>query len=207
MNLTPIAILLSIACAACQAPGPTSNTQASPAAPSAVHGIDTSAIDRSIAPGQDFYAFANGAWLARTEIPADRSTWGPTEAMTEEAARRTRELLEEAGLEKAGKPSPAPGSIQQQAADYYASYMDEAGIEAKGLAPLKNTLDRIAAIDSPSALARLLGEDLRADVDALNNTNFHTDRLFGVWITANLNEPSKNVPYLLQGGLDLPDRE
>ncbi len=202
MNLLQTAILLSIACAGCKAAGPAAGTKESPAGAAAVHGLDTSAIDRSVEPGNDFYAFANGAWLARTEIPADRSTWGPTEAMTEEAARRTRELLEEAA-----KSAPASGSIQQQAADYYASYMDETGIETKGLAPLKTVLDRIAAIDSPSSLARVLGEELRADVDALNYTNFQTDRLFGVWITANLNEPSKSAPYLLQGGLDLPDRE
>ena len=97
--------------------------------------------------------------------------------------------------------------MQQQAADYYASYMDEAGIEAKALAPLAPMLERIAAIDSHAALSRALGEELRADVDALNNTNFRTDRLFGVWVTAALDDPATSRPYLLQGGLDLPDRE
>jgi putative endopeptidase len=160
------------------------------------------AIDRSVDPGDDFYAFANGAWLKRTEIPADRSTWGPSEAMTEDAARRTRELLE-----AAGKASPAAGTVPQQAADYYASYMDETGIAARGLAPLKTMLARIEAVASVADLSRALGEELRADVDALNATNFHTDRLFGVWVTADLNDPSRNVPYLLQGGLDMPDRE
>jgi predicted metalloendopeptidase len=85
--------------------------------------------------------------------------------------------------------------------------MDEAAIEAKGLTPLKPVLDRFAAIDSRAALSRVLGEELRADVDALNNTNFRTDRLFGVWITAALDDPAATRPYLLQGGLDLPDRE
>ena len=183
-----------------------SNAPASPpsGAPgtAAVHGVDPQNMDRTVDPGDDFYKFANGAWMARAEIPPDRSTWGPSEAMTEEAASRTRGLLEEAA-----KASPAAGTVQQQSADYYTSYMDEAGIEAKGLAPLKPMLDRIAAIDSHSALSRALGEELRADVDALNNTNFRTDRLFGVWITAALDDPSVTRPYLLQGGLDLPDRE
>ena len=190
--------LLGVVCGACTA----ADKSARPAPAAAARGIDMSAIDRAVEPGNDFYAFVNGAWIARTEIPADRSTWGPAEAMAEEAAKRTRQLLEEAG-----NASPKPGSIQQQAADYYASYMDEAAIDAKGLAPLKPLLDRIAAIDSPARLARTLGEELRADVDALNATNFHTDRLFGVWVTGDLNEPSKSTPYLLQGGLDLPDRE
>jgi putative endopeptidase len=174
----------------------------SPEAPSTPHGLDLTAIDRTVAAGDDFYAFANGAWLKRTEIPADRSTWGPSEAMTEDTAQRTRQLLEAAAT-----VPPAAGTVQQQAADYYASYMDESAIEGKGLAPLTPMLDRIAAIDSPSALSRALGEELRADVDALNATNFHTDRLFGVWVTGNLNDPAKSVPYLLQGGLDMPDRE
>jgi predicted metalloendopeptidase len=122
--------------------------------------------------------------------------------MTEEAARRTRELLE-----AAGKASPAAGTVQQQAADYYASYMDEKAIDARGLMPLDTVRARIDAITSVTDLSRALGEELRADVDALNATNFHTDRLFGVWVTADLNDPSRNVPYLLQGGLDMPDRE
>ncbi|HEV8397296.1 MAG TPA: M13 family metallopeptidase [Vicinamibacterales bacterium] len=167
-----------------------------------VHGVDTRNLDRAVDPGDDFYAFANGAWMARTEIPSDRSTWGPSEQLTEEAAARTRGLLEEAA-----KASPANGTVQQQSADYYASYMDEAGIEGRGLAPLKPMLDRYAAIDSLAALSRVLGEELRADVDALNNTNFRTERLFGVWITAALDDPTATRPYLLQGGLDLPDRE
>jgi len=160
------------------------------------------AIDRAVDPGDDFYAFANGAWLKRTEIPADRSTWGPSEAMTEDAAQRTRQLLEEAGHSPA-----AAGTVRQQAVDYYASYMDEAAIEARGLAPLAGILARIAAIESVTDLSRVLGEEVRADVDALNSTNFHTDRLFGVWVTGNLNDPARSVPYLLQGGLDMPDRE
>ena len=160
------------------------------------------AIDRAVDPGDDFYAFANGAWLKRTEIPADRSTWGPSEAMTEDAAQRTRQLLEEAGHSPA-----AAGTVRQQAVDYYASYMDEAAIEARGLAPLAGMLARIAAIESVTDLSRVLGEEVRADVDALNSTNFHTDRLFGVWVTGNLNDPARSVPYLLQGGLDMPDRE
>ncbi len=167
-----------------------------------VRGLDLAAIDRSVHPGDDFYKFANGTWLATTEIPPDRSTWGPTENMAEVAAERTRALLEAAGT-----ASPAPGTMQQQAADYYASYMDDAGIEAKGLAPLQPMLARIAAIDSHAALSRALGEELRADVDALNNTNFRTDRLLGVWVTAALDDPATSRPYLLQGGLDLPDRE
>ena len=86
--------LTGLATAACR---PAASDEGAPAASSpgagaststaSPHGLDVAAIDRSVNPGDDFYKFANGAWLEKTEIPADRSTWGPSEAMTEEAAR------------------------------------------------------------------------------------------------------------------------
>src|ERR1051325_6638459 len=117
------ALIVAVVLTGCRSSAPAPETKAPPQ-PDGPHGLDTTAIDRTVDPGDDFYGFANGAWMKRTEIPADRSTWGPTEAMTEEAASRTRELLE-----SAAKASPAAGTVQQQAADYYASYIDEAGIE------------------------------------------------------------------------------
>src|ERR1700683_5801832 len=65
----------------------------------------------------------------------------------------------------------------------------------------------IAAIKDRGDLARVLGSHLRADVDALNDTNFETGNLFGVWITQGLTDPSHSYPYLLQGGLGMPDRD
>ena len=89
--------------------------------------------------------------------------------------KRTAALIEEA----AKSNSPA-GSNARKIADLYNSYMDEAAIEAKGIAPLRPHLEAIAAIHDKRELARALGESLRADVDALNNTNFHTPNLFGL---------------------------
>src|SRR5207247_7613327 len=102
-------------------------------------------------------------------------------------------------------PAPA-GCVARKAGDCSASAMDEAAIEAKGLAPLQPTLDRIQAIKDGQALARVLGGTLRADVDALNNTNLYTDNLFGLWIAQDLDDPTRYVPFLMQGGLDMPDR-
>ena len=75
------------------------------------------------------------------------------------------------------------------------------------LAPLKPQLEAIAAIRDRTMLARVIGGTLRADVDPLNATNFHTDHLFGVWVTQSLTDPHHSVPYLLQGGLGMPDRD
>ena len=107
-------------------------------------------------------------------------------------------------LPKAHAPA---GSNARKIADLYNSYMDEAAIEAKGLAPLTPSLAAIAAIHDQNELARALGETLRADVDALNNTNFHTPNLFGLWVAPGFNDSDHYTAYLLQGGLQLPDRD
>jgi putative endopeptidase len=85
--------------------------------------------------------------------------------------------------------------------------MDLETIDRSGLRPLASELAGIRALSSKGALARLLGQQLRADVDPLNNTEFHTDRLFGLWVSPDFNAPDRNVAYLLQGGLGMPDRE
>ena len=118
------------------------------------------------------------------------------------AQERTHALLEAAATGTA-----AAGSDERKIGDYYASYMDEKAIEAKGITPLRDQLAAIAAIGDTRALAAHIGGGLRADVDPLNNTNFQTDRLFGIWISQDLNDPAHNVPYMLQGGLGMPDRD
>src|SRR5262249_50051241 len=85
--------------------------------------------------------------------------------------------------------------------------LNESSIEQRGLGTLRPALDRIAAIGDRRALARELGSMLRADVDPLNATNFHTDYVFGLWVAQDLNEPEHRTAYLLQGGLAMPDRE
>ena len=173
-----------------------------PATQAVSHGVDQSAIDTSVAPGDDFFHYANGAWLKRTEIPADRSTYGTWSVLFDRAQQRTRELLE-----KAAAGSAPAGSDERKIGDYYATSLDEQAIEKKGLEPLRESLRAIEALADKRALAAWIGQHLRADVDPLNMTNFYTDRLFGVWVAQNLNDPSHNVPYLLQGGLGLPDRD
>lgn len=166
------------------------------------HGIQVANIDRSVKPGDDFYLYANGAWMKRTEIPPDRSRIGVFTALDEISSKRTAGVIEEAAQGHA-----APGSGERKIADLYNSYMDEAGIESKGLAPLKPHLDGIAAIKDKRELAFALGKTLRADVDALNNTNFRTPNLFGLWVAPGFNDSEHYTPYLLQGGLQLPDRQ
>jgi putative endopeptidase len=84
--------------------------------------------------------------------------------------------------------------------------MDDAAIEKLGLRPLQPTLERIGAIADRKALAQALGSSLRADLDVLNATKLHTDRLFGLWVAQDLDNPARYIPFVLQGGLGLPDR-
>ncbi len=159
------------------------------------------AIKQDVLPGNDFYNYANGTWMDGTAIPEDRSSWGAGSILAEETNQRVIKLLEQ--VNAGGKAGPDA----RKAADFYAAYMNEAGIEAKGLAPLKASLERIDAISDKRQLARVLGGNVRADVDPLNETNFHTENLFGLWVAQGLKEPTRNRPYLLQGGLGMPDRD
>ena len=166
------------------------------------HGITAANMDRSVRPGDDFYRYANGSWIKRTEIPADRASMGVFTKLSDLSDQRVADLIEETAKSKS-----APGSATRKIADLYNSYMDESAVEAKGLAPLRTHLDAIAAIRTRQDLARVLGESLRADVDALNNTNFHTPNLFGLWVAPGFVDSDHYTAYLLQGGLELPDRE
>jgi putative endopeptidase len=176
--------------------------QDAPAPASETHGVTLANIDRSVKPGDDFNQYANGEWIKRTEIPADRGRVGVFTKLGDLANKRTAGLIEEIA-----QSNPPQGSSTRKVADLYNSYMDEAAIEAKGLAPLRPHLEAIAAIRDQRGLAYALGETLRADVDALNNTNFFTTNLFGLWVAPGFNDPEHYAAYLLQGGLQLPDRE
>src|ERR1035437_6596616 len=166
------------------------------------HGIAVANMDRSVKPGDDFYQYANGEWIKRTEIPADRAEVDVFTKLSDLSNKRTADLIAEIA-----KSNPPASSSTRKVADLYNSYMDEAAIEAKGLAPLRSHLEAMAAIRDKRELARALGESLRADVDALNNTNYHTANLFGLWVAPGFNDSEHYTAYLLQGGLQLPDRE
>ena len=184
----------------CALPLLAANAQAAPKPET--HGIDVANMDRSVKPGDNFHLYCNGDWIKRTEIPPDRGRLSVFSTLADVSDKQTAALVEEAA-----KSGGAAGSSARKIADLYNSYMDEAGIEAKGLAPLQPHLKAIAAISDKKALAFALGETLRSDVDALNNTNFHTSHLFGLWVAPGFNDSDHYAAYLLQGGLQLPDRQ
>jgi putative endopeptidase len=165
-------------------------------------GVDLKGMDRSVQPGDDFDGFANGNWRKTAQIPADRASTGVFLEVFEKAEKRNAELIK-----AAGEGHPAAGSNQRLIADYYKAYMDQATIEKAGLTPLKPALDAIDAIGDKAALSTTLGAQLRADVDPINATNLDTGHLLGLFVAQGLEDPTRNMPYLLQGGLGMPNRD
>ena len=173
-----------------------------PAQAQETHGINVANMDRSQKPGDNWFLYCNGDWIKRTEIPPDRAGMGVFAELRDATDKQTATIVE--GVAKSNAPA---GSSERRIADLYNSYMDEAAIEAKGLKPLEPHLKAIAAISDKKTLAYALGQTLRADVDALNNTNFHTPHLFGLWVAPGFNDSEHYAAYLIQGGVQLPDRE
>jgi predicted metalloendopeptidase len=195
------AVLLSCAALATAPVGADQPVIASSARASAAPGIDTTMMDRSVRPGDDFNGFANGSWVKTTQIPADRSSIGGFYIADQETERQLGELMSAIRLSKA----PA-NSDEGRIRDFYNAYLDTAAIDAGAMKPIQPDLDRFAAITDIKSLSRVLGEQIRADVDPLNATNFHTENLFGVFVTQSLSGKAV-MPYLLQGGLGMPERE
>ncbi len=167
-----------------------------------VHGINVANMDKSIKPGDNFYLYCNGDWIKNTPMPADRARLSVFSALDDIANKNTAAIIEEAA-----KNGASGDASKRKIADLYNSYMDEKTINAKGGEPLQPHLKAIAGISDKKDLAYAMGQTLRADVDALNNTNFHTNHLFGLWVAGGFNDPDHYAPYLLQGGVQLPDRE
>ena len=165
-------------------------------------GIDLTAMDKSVKPGDDFFAYANGNWVKRTEIPADRSSVGGFYIADQEREKNSTALFD-----SILKANAAANTDQGRIANYYNAYLNTGAIDQAGMAPAKADLDAIAAIADKGQLSAAIGKTIRADVDPLNATNFGTDHLFGVFITQGLNTPGETLPYILQGGLGMPDRD
>jgi endothelin-converting enzyme/putative endopeptidase len=156
-------------------------------------------MDTSVRPGDDFYLYANGTWEKNTQIRPDRASESPASDIYDQHEQKLQNLIEDAA--KARDPQSL------RIAAFYHSYMDEAGIETAGIKPIQPYLKAIAGINDKHQLARALGETLRADVDALNMTNYHTANIFGLWVAPGFDDSDHYHAYLMQGGLVLPDRE
>ncbi|HJK99392.1 MAG TPA: M13 family metallopeptidase [Polyangiaceae bacterium LLY-WYZ-14_1] len=149
-------------------------------------------MDREIDPGDDFFRFANGAWLETFEIPSDFSNYGAFTVLFERSEAQVRAILEEA----ASASGVEPGSNTQKIGDYYGTFLDVDAIQAKGLAPAQEDLAFLGGLDSHEAVAGAMG---RADL--------RTESPVGVWIDLDAKNTDRYLLQLTQAGLGLPDRD
>ncbi len=157
-------------------------------------------IDASIKPGDDFFGYANGTWLKSTVLPAGKLRWTARDEIGALTAQQLSALLAD------GATAPV-GSTARKVADYQAAYLNASAIAAKGAAPLKAVLDRIARVRNKITLTQLLGATLRADVDPMNKGIYSASQVLGLAVQASIHGEKQYVAFLVQGGLGLSDRE
>ncbi len=188
---------LLAACASGTATPPRSATAAAPMPPTAAapeaprpqigsYGFDESGMDRSVAPGDDFYAYANGAWAKRTAIPADRSNYGMFTVLDDLSKQRTRDILEAAKADPRSKIGAA-----------YASYLDQASVEARGLAPIQPWLGEIRALRRKADYPALVAKAMRNGVATP----------FAGYVGQDDKAPESYILSMGQNGLGMPDRD
>ena len=139
-----------------------------------------STVDSGIKPGDDFFGYANGAWLKATVIPAGKNRWAVRDDINERTRRQVEAILEDAR-------TAHPGSLARKVADFRSAYLNQSAIEAKGVAPLKPLLSRIDSVGDKQALTRLLGSTMHADVDPLNLRRLHL--VLGAWTVGRAQHP------------------
>jgi predicted metalloendopeptidase len=154
--------------------------------------FDMDAMDKTVDPCEDFYQYACGSWRKNNPIPPDQARWGRFNELNEYNRQTLHQILEKASV-KSAKRSP----IMQKIGDFYATCMDEKTVDAKGSAPLKPLLDRIAAVSSKDQFVDTLSAMQSQGIPALFNFGAQPD----------LHNASMEIANVGQGGLGLPDRE
>jgi putative endopeptidase len=156
-------------------------------------GIDLATFDKNVRPQDDLFLHVNGGWLAKTEIPADKSSYGAFEMLADKAQADLRAIVEDAA-KMTNKPA---GSDAQKIGDFYESFMNEARTDELGLKPLESELAAIDRLQSKTDLARYLARMFK-----LNLIN----PVVG-FVDGDAQQPDREILYVLQGGLGLPDRD
>jgi putative endopeptidase len=188
-----VVITAAVLTACASAPPPPPPAPAAPPAPVLRSGLDLAGFDRSVRPQDDLYRFVGGTWLAKTEIPADRSNYGSFIILDDQAQEEVRALI----VAAAEQPNRAPGSDAQKVGDFYRSYMDTARIDSLGLGPLRAELARIDALATPRDVARYIGYSQRVGVS----------QPFAWFSTPDNKNSSVYIASTAQRGLTMPDRD
>lgn len=153
-------------------------------------------LDRSVRPQDDIYTFAAGGWIARNPIPPDRSSWSSFQALAEANLSRLHAILVECESAARGTPLNLRPTVRL-IGDFFASVMDRATIEARGISPLEGELARLAPGEWPARMPQLLARWHDLGIGAA----------FSAYVDVDRQDSGRYAPYLEQGGLSLPDRE
>jgi putative endopeptidase len=154
--------------------------------------IEKKNLDPSARPQDDFFTFATGGWNKRHPIPSDKSRWGTFDYLREESKNQLHSLITPLLKKKWSK-----GSDEQLVADLFKSGMDEKKREKLGLAPLSKLIQKVEDIQSKKELLDFIAYAHRSGIGAL----------WGMYVTRDDKKSSRNMLYLSQGGLSLPDRD
>ena len=183
-----VLLLSSLLCSAQQTAAPSAKENT----PSPIKAFSLDAMDRSANPCDDFYQYACGGWISKSQIPPDMGSWGRFTELRE----HNREILHQI-LEKAASQTTGRSPVMQKIGDFYAACMDESKANALGVKPIEPELQRIAAIANPAQLmdevARLHGLGVRA--------------MFRFGQTPDYHDASMTIAGLDQGGLGLPNKD
>ncbi|MBL8264896.1 M13 family metallopeptidase [Steroidobacter sp.] len=194
MTAKPVLAVLSctLVLAACSSPPATAPTPSAPATFPLRSGVYGQNLDKNVRPQDDFYRFVNGQWLASTSIPPDRSNFGAFALLEDGAEHDLKAILDEAAAANA----PA-GSDAQKVGDLYASYLDEATIESRGLTPLAGELKRIDELKTKQDVARYIGYSQRISLR----------HPFAYYVSVDRKNSSQYTGIIAQSGLGMPDRD
>ena len=187
LTISAMALFIVAAC------GESGDTRAvDPVAAPLISGIDGQYMNKNLRPGDDFFAYVNGAWLDETEIPADRAIYGGFSMLADESQANVRAIVEESATGDFAK-----GTDEQKVGDLYRSFLDWDTRNARGIEPLQPELDRISSIADYDDLAVYFAKSVRRGLDAP----------FGLGQYADLKDPTTYMVYAVQSGLGLPGRE
>ena len=150
------------------------------------YGFDEAGMDRSVAPGDNFYQYANGTWAKNTPIPADKANYGMFTMLDDLSKERTKVIIEEAAKDPSSKIGTA-----------YTAYVDTNAIEARGLSPIKPWLDEVAALKSKAGYPSLIA---KAGIRGIGVP-------FAFYVGQDDKSPDRYVPIMFQGGIGMPDRD